>query len=191
MNNFKKAVSLLIFVSLLSFAFFVLSGCAGSAASAGDLYSSSSNSDDYEDEYEEEYEDEYEEYEDEYYEEEYEGPTYNGITNDEIWYYLDQIGYYYGTDDPFSVDDYVGEDYIETYDGESWETNIWWVDSSAFDQIGYNFYLDILDVQFDSSGWYRYYDIEPEMFVEFITSESKGKYYNEYIKGRFECDRLD
>ena len=72
MNSFKKIVSLFVLLSFLTFALFALSGCAETTASVGNVYSSSSSSDDYEDEYEEEYEEEY----DEDYEEEDEDVIY-------------------------------------------------------------------------------------------------------------------
>ena len=96
-------------------------------------------------------------------------------------YYFDDYGVKYvlveGTDDEYEID--------ESY-RESMETP----DSSALIEISYWPYGRELRVQFRNSGaWYTYYDVPAETWHDFKNAESKGSYYNQYIKGYFECTK--
>lgn len=64
-------------------------------------------------------------------------------------------------------------------------------ESSCFTVIMYCLSDCELRVCFRESGaWYAYYDFEPEMWIDFKNADSKGGYYNEYIKGCYACDRV-
>ena len=64
------------------------------------------------------------------------------------------------------------------------------VESSAFDTVGYSERTRTLDVQFDSTGWYRYTKIDSSLYSQFINSDSLGTFYNDYIKGQYPCTQL-
>ena len=92
-------------------------------------------------------------------------------------YYFDEEGYCYDDEG----------NWIDPSD----DMQYWDVDSSAFDRVGYSERTHTLDVQFDNSGWYRYTNISPSLFNEFINSESLGGFYNDYIKGQYPCIELE
>ena len=64
------------------------------------------------------------------------------------------------------------------------------VESSAFDTVGYSERTRTLDVQFDSTGWYRYTNIDSSLYNRFINADSLGTFYNDYIKGQYPCTQL-
>ena len=65
------------------------------------------------------------------------------------------------------------------------------VDSSAFDVVGYSERTLTLDLQFDTSGWYRYTNIDSDLYQQFMNADSLGSFYNAYIKGRYPCTELE
>lgn len=96
-------------------------------------------------------------------------------------YYFDGNGVKYvlveGTIDEY----YVDEDYQEIVETP---------ESSAFTQIAYCPYRQELHVQFRNSGaWYVYFNVEPETWSEFKEADSKGGFFNEYIKGQYACQK--
>lgn len=67
-----------------------------------------------------------------------------------------------------------------------------YVDSSCFESIGYDDYEEVLYVRFlDSGSVYAYYDVPYSEYDELINADSIGGYYNDYIKGQYECERLE
>jgi KTSC domain len=58
------------------------------------------------------------------------------------------------------------------------------VSSSAVASIGYDPRRRVLEVEFASTGVYRYLDVDPTEVDELHRSESKGRYVNEQIKPR-------
>lgn len=64
--------------------------------------------------------------------------------------------------------------------------------STCFSSIGYHPIWEGLVVVFRDSGYrYRYYDVPQEIGQELLDTANPGEYYNEVIKGRYDCDRLD
>lgn len=113
--------------------------------------------------HEDEYEDDYDEYEDD-----------EEDSDDE---------YVYHGSTPIS--DYADDsDYLDEFD-------IYSVDSTCFDEIGYNYYDGTLYVRFlDSQKEYLYLYVPEEVFDELYASDSPGSYYNKEIKGQYDCERL-
>ena len=65
------------------------------------------------------------------------------------------------------------------------------VDSSCFSRVGYDAHHETLLVCFrDSGAYYCYYDFTQADYDDFIAADSLGSYYNKYIKGYYECDKL-
>jgi hypothetical protein len=57
------------------------------------------------------------------------------------------------------------------------------VDSSVIASMGYDHKKEILEIEFHYRGAvYQYDDVPPEVWEEFLESESKGKYFNENIR---------
>lgn len=107
-------------------------------------------------------------------------------------YYEDQIF----IPEPFYYDEY-GARYLlvdgtidEYYIDEDYWEEIETPDSTAFIMIRYNFFRAELKVQFRNSGaWYIYYDVELEVWDRFKHADSKGSFFNEFIKGYYEYER--
>lgn len=80
--------------------------------------------------------------------------------------------------------------YDNNYDYSSLEFDQ--VDSSCFSEVSYDINNEILVVRFrDSGALYYYYKITPSFYDSFRSAESLGAFYNENIKGKFSCYRLE
>ena len=96
-------------------------------------------------------------------------------------FYYDEYGARYILADGTFDEYYIDEDYWEEIETP---------DSTAFIMIRYNFFYTELKVQFRNSGiWYIYYDVEPEVWDRFKHADSKGSFFNEFIKGNYEYER--
>ena len=63
-------------------------------------------------------------------------------------------------------------------------------DSTCFTVISYCRADFLLRVQFRNSGqWYVYHEVEPEVWSAFKRADSKGGYFNDYIKGLYDYTR--
>jgi len=66
-----------------------------------------------------------------------------------------------------------------------------YVDSSNIEAIGYDISSQELHVRFLKSGdTYVYYAVDEWVFVEFMQSDSKGKYLNANIKPNYQFGKL-
>lgn len=64
-------------------------------------------------------------------------------------------------------------------------------ESSCFYEVGYSEIWERLVVVFRETGaMYMYYDVPWEEAWNFLDADSLGTYYNAYIKGRYDCDRI-
>ena len=68
----------------------------------------------------------------------------------------------------------------------TWES----VESSNIDMIGYDEDNSQLHVLFKSGAEYAYSEVPPTVFQEFLDADSKGKFLNERIKGRYDYARV-
>lgn len=59
------------------------------------------------------------------------------------------------------------------------------VESNLIHSITYDEESRILDIRFHDTGMYRYYEVEPEVVEEFLDTESKGQYFNDYIRDAY------
>lgn len=59
------------------------------------------------------------------------------------------------------------------------------VNSSCIDAITYNFNNWELQIRFVSGLVYKYYQIEPLLYEQFCTAHSKGQFFNQRIKDRY------
>ena len=65
------------------------------------------------------------------------------------------------------------------------------VDSSLLRSVGYDMHSSILEVELAESGWiYEYYDVPFSVFEELMAAESKGSYFNEFIKDIYAAQRM-
>jgi hypothetical protein len=66
------------------------------------------------------------------------------------------------------------------------------VDSTCFSEVGYDPDGEILYVRFlDSGSLYSYQPVSQDEYDDFMQADSLGSYYNDYIKGQYECHRLE
>ncbi len=68
----------------------------------------------------------------------------------------------------------------------TWES----VESSNIDMIGYDQDSSQLHVRFKSGAEYVYDEVPVAVHEEFLDADSKGKFLNERIKGRYEYRRV-
>lgn len=56
------------------------------------------------------------------------------------------------------------------------------VDSSVIRATGYAY---VLEIEFQGGRVYQYFDVPQDVYQGFLTSDSKGKYFNAQIRGKF------
>ncbi|MDQ6622781.1 MAG: KTSC domain-containing protein [Verrucomicrobiota bacterium] len=64
------------------------------------------------------------------------------------------------------------------------------VESTALDSIGYSRKLHALEIEFHDGLIYRYEQVPPQVYRELTSSESKARFYNKNIRGKFHCVRV-
>jgi hypothetical protein len=62
------------------------------------------------------------------------------------------------------------------------------VESSSIDSVGYE--KNVLEVRFRNGGLYQYLDVPEEALAMLMRAESKGRFFNQNIRGRYACVRL-
>jgi hypothetical protein len=62
--------------------------------------------------------------------------------------------------------------------------------SSALATAGYSKRQHILEIEFCNGAIYRYLDVPPSIYREFISAKSQARYYDWNIKGRYASLRL-
>ena len=65
------------------------------------------------------------------------------------------------------------------------------VSSSMAIAVGYDRDEQILQVEFQSGSVYQYLGVDENTWEDLQTSDSVGSFFNQEIKGRYGCDRLD
>ncbi len=90
-------------------------------------------------------------------------------------------------DDPQVLEQWSAcHDYLEAF---RWQA----LDSSALQEAGYSWLWQALAVRFVSSPErvYVYKDVPEQVYLELIAADSAGGYYNTFIKGSYECEKLE
>ena len=64
------------------------------------------------------------------------------------------------------------------------------VESSNIDSIGYDSDLKELVVKFKHAATYSYSGVEPNIFRELMSAESKGKFFSQNVKGIYEYRKV-
>lgn len=65
------------------------------------------------------------------------------------------------------------------------------VSSSMAIAVGYDRDEHILQVEFQNGGVYQYLGVDEDTWEDLHSSDSIGSFYNQEIKGKYDCDRLD
>jgi hypothetical protein len=66
------------------------------------------------------------------------------------------------------------------------------VDSRLIRSVGYDLTASVLEVELLESGRiYRYFDVPYSVVEELMASESKGAYFNEYVRDMYAYEEED
>ena len=64
------------------------------------------------------------------------------------------------------------------------------VASSTILSAGYESASETLEVEFKSGGLYQYYNVPESVYLDFMASDSKGKFLHVYVKSSYPCSRV-
>jgi len=64
------------------------------------------------------------------------------------------------------------------------------VSSSNIDAVAYDGVLKELGVRFKGGSEYRYYEVEPNVYEEFMAADSKGSYFHANIRNTFRFKKV-
>jgi hypothetical protein len=62
------------------------------------------------------------------------------------------------------------------------------VESSVIAEIGYE--DEVMEVRFTNGGVYRYFNVPPQVCLDFLKARSKGNFFNQEIRGEYPCKRM-
>ena len=65
------------------------------------------------------------------------------------------------------------------------------VASTMASAIGYDSENEVLQIEFNSGAVYQYSDIDEDTWEDLYSSDAVGRYYNQYIKGKYQSQRMD
>jgi hypothetical protein len=64
------------------------------------------------------------------------------------------------------------------------------IESTGLAAVGYSKKLHALEIEFRDGLIYRYLDVPWPVYRELLAADSKARFYNTYIKGRYRCLRV-
>lgn len=65
------------------------------------------------------------------------------------------------------------------------------VDSSLIRSVGYDLASSVLEIEFTGEGRiYDYFDVPLSIYSELMEAESKGQYFNDYIKDMYSYQQV-
>jgi hypothetical protein len=59
------------------------------------------------------------------------------------------------------------------------------VESTTLATIAYDEALELLQLEFRSQAIYQYFSVPVAVYIAFLDAPSKGRYFNQVIRGRF------
>jgi hypothetical protein len=65
------------------------------------------------------------------------------------------------------------------------------IKSSTFLSVGYEKKNKIFEAEFTSNEVYQYLNVSQKIYNNFMSSNSKGRYFNKYIKDVFTCNKVE
>ena len=65
------------------------------------------------------------------------------------------------------------------------------VESASLASIGYNEREQVLEIEFRNGGIYRYSGVTKEFFAQFMTANSKGRFFTIKIRGKFPFSKVN
>lgn len=64
------------------------------------------------------------------------------------------------------------------------------IESTCVNDVAYDPETMEMTINFQQRGSYKYYDVPLDVYIDFETSGSRGKYFNYYIKEQFSYERI-
>lgn len=64
------------------------------------------------------------------------------------------------------------------------------VESSSIASVGYDAATHVLEIEFKNGGLYRYRAVPREIFIGLMSADSKGHFFLERIRGKFDYERV-
>jgi KTSC domain len=61
-------------------------------------------------------------------------------------------------------------------------------ESSVIGAVGHS---RVLEIQFESGRVYQYFGVPENVFREMLNAESKGKYFNAHIRGKYRYQEIE
>lgn len=68
--------------------------------------------------------------------------------------------------------------------------NVAAVDSSTLTTVAYDRTRELLQLRFNSHALYRYFDVPAAVYEGLLHASSKGRYFNQAIRGKFSYSRI-
>jgi len=62
------------------------------------------------------------------------------------------------------------------------------VKSTVIAEVGYE--DEVMEIRFNNGGIYRYFNISPEVCLNLLRADSKGRFFNQEIRGGYPCTRI-
>lgn len=56
------------------------------------------------------------------------------------------------------------------------------IQSTLIESVAYDESQQVLDIWFTTGTHYRYFEVEPAVVEELMAAESKGRYFNDFIR---------
>lgn len=64
------------------------------------------------------------------------------------------------------------------------------VSSSNLESVGFDVENNILEIEFNSGGVYKYFDVPKVVFEQLMSASSHGKFFHREVKGNFRFERV-
>jgi hypothetical protein len=64
------------------------------------------------------------------------------------------------------------------------------IESTALSAVGYSKRLHALEIEFHDGLIYRYEEVPPVVYRELLSADSKARFYNKHIRGKYHCVRV-
>jgi hypothetical protein len=65
------------------------------------------------------------------------------------------------------------------------------VESATLSAVGYDSERRLLELEFDNTSVYQYFDVPAEVPAELLAAHSKGRFFNQRIRGRYAYRRAE
>ena len=62
--------------------------------------------------------------------------------------------------------------------------------STSLRAVAYHDQLALLELEFRSGAIYHYFDVSTSIYKALLRAESKGRYFNQYIRNSFTCAKI-